>query len=151
MPVGKIIEIETGKSLARVDVLGRITPHLPVLQVANTFKRHWTPLCIDEQVVVIEDSFILRGLFNVNCKEPEGANDTTDIIEYEDGTRIEYDTSAKTMTINAVGTINVNAKIINVVGGAGDMVVSGISLVNHTHGQNNGSHYGGGVNTSKAQ
>lgn len=146
---GKIKEIQTGKSLAKVDVCSRITEYLPVLQMANTFKKQWTPLRVNEQVLVFDDSFIIRSIYNKDLKEPTAANDWTDITLYEDGTRIEYNTQTKTMTINAAGTINANAKTINVVGDTGDVVVNGISLVNHIHPQNSGNHYGGGANTSK--
>ena len=149
--VGKISEINVEKSLVRVDVLGRITPWLPVLQMANSFKRHWIALRVDEQVLVLDGAFVIRGIFNADCKEPIGADYINEIIEYEDGTTIEYNTFDKTLAINSTGSVNVTAKSVNVRGTSGDVIIDGISLVNHTHPQNGGDHHGGGTNTSKPQ
>lgn len=44
-------------------------------------------------------------------------------------------------TITVGGTINMTAP-------SGDIVVDGVSLVNHTHPQNDGNHFGGGTDTS---
>ena len=49
-------------------------------------------------------------------------------------------------TIDIVSTAGVNVRgNVNV---RGDVIADNISLKNHVHGQNNGSHYGGGVDTS---
>jgi len=140
---------EGNKSLAIVNVLGRETDWLPVLQQANSFKKSYTPIRVGEQVTVLVNRYVLRSTFNVDCKEPEGANDHTDITEYEDGTRIEYDTNSKALTVNAVGTINVYAKTANVFADEGDVKIDGVSLVHHTHPQNNGNDRGGDAITAK--
>ena len=148
---GTIVETKTtgDKSLAIVNVLGRKTDWLPVLQQANSFKRKYTPIRTGEQVTVLINRYVLRSIFNVDCKEPEGANDHTEITEYEDGTRVMYDSQEKIMGIEAVGTINVFADTANVFANKGDVKIDGVSLVNHTHPQNSGDHFGGGTNTSK--
>jgi len=129
-----------------VNVLGRKTDWLPVLQQANSFKRKYTPIRTGEQVTVLINRYVLRSIFNVDCKEPEGANDHTEITEYEDGTRVMYDSQEKIMGIEAVGTINVFADTANVFANKGDVKIDGVSLVHHTHTQNAGDHFGGGVN-----
>ena len=148
---GTITEVkaEGDTSLAIVNVLGRKTDWLPVLQQANSFKKHYTPIRVGEQVSVFINRFVIRGIFNLDCKEPDGANSYTEITEYEDGTRIEYNTQEKVLTVNAVDTINVFAKTANVYADTGDVLIDGVSLVNHTHPQNAGNHFGGSANTSK--
>ncbi|MBW5289454.1 hypothetical protein [Abyssogena phaseoliformis symbiont] len=148
--VGKISQIKNNaQSTACADVCGRLTPFLPVLQIANSFKKHWTPLRAGEQVLVLDEAFVIRGIFCHDLSEPSGASADIDITEHEDGTCIEYSVASKTMTINAVNTVNVNVTIINVSGLGDDVVVNGISLVNHTHPKNSGNHFGGNANTSK--
>lgn len=155
---GTVVEVDATKSLVKVDLLGVITTWLPMLQQANSFKRQFVSLRIGQQVVVLANRYVIGAIFNVDCKEPNGSNEHIDICVYEDGTRIEYNSKSKQLTINAVGEVSVNAskvnvsaKQINVTGGAGDVVVNGISLINHTHPQNSGNHFGGGANTSKPQ
>ncbi|ODS24173.1 hypothetical protein AB835_04655 [Candidatus Endobugula sertula] len=144
---GTIAEVkaEGDKSLAIVDVLGRKTDWLPVLQQANSFKKHYTPIRVGEQVSIFINRFVIRGIFNLDCKEPDGANSHTEITEYEDGTRVEYNTQEKVLPVNAVGMINVFAQTANIFAATGDVIIDGVSLVHHTHKQNAGDHHGGGV------
>ena len=45
--------------------------------------------------------------------------------------------------------LNINAETGTITIGSGDVIASSVSLVNHTHPQNSGNHFGGGTNTSK--
>ena len=85
-----------------------------------SFKRKASPVRVGEQVAVFcpggeaNLGFIIRAIFNTNCKEPNGLTDTKEEIEYEDGTIISYDSSSKELYINCVGTVKVvciNAEI----------------------------------------
>ncbi|PHO10327.1 baseplate assembly protein [Malaciobacter canalis] len=104
-----------GKALARVKVSDRETDFLPIASFSNSFKRHFIPARVGEQVVVISPfgeangGFILRSIFNKHQKEPSGSNDHTEVIEYEDGTRFSYDIQAKVLTVDCVGDINIKA------------------------------------------
>ncbi len=118
---GTVEEIDSDKSLVKVNMLGRITDWLPLLQQANSFKRKFVSVRKGQQVVVLANRYVIGSIFNVDCKEPDGANDHIDITDYEDGTRIEYDTESKTLKVNCVGDINVEcvnavvkAKTVNV-------------------------------------
>lgn len=144
-----VIEVHPQHSLVKVSALGKPSGWLPVLQQVNSFKKQFVALRKDEQVVVIAGLFVLRGIYNTGEKEPEGSGEFVDITEYEDGTRIVYDTQKRKLSIDAVGEVYVNAKTVNVLGNQGDVVIDGVSLVHHTHPQNDGNHYGGGVNTNK--
>jgi phage baseplate assembly protein V len=113
--VGTISEVVEAKALVRVTLLDRVTDFLPVLMFANSFKKHFVPLRVGEQVIVVSpygeasSGFVIRGIFNRGCREPELANDTTEVIEFEDGTVVMYDTKAKHLFMNAVGDITIKA------------------------------------------
>jgi phage baseplate assembly protein V len=116
--VGTVSELllTQDKALARVTIGGRQTPLLPVVMKANSFKRHWVPIRIGEQVTVFSPfgnpdlGFVVPSIFHTGCKEPEGASGHTEVIEYEDGTRIVYDTQAKSLSLNAVGDVFLSAR-----------------------------------------
>jgi len=120
--VGSISEtkMKDGKALARVildedEEERRVTRFLPVVSLANSYGKVWFPLRVDEQVLVISpfgnanSGFIIRSIFNRNCKEPDGSNGHTAIITFEDGTKISYDSKAKHLSFDCVGDITLKA------------------------------------------
>lgn len=115
--IGTICEVDTlHRSLAKAMICGRTTDLLPVMQNANGFKRGYSPLRIGEQVLVLSPNgdasggIILRGIFNSTCKEPNGASDTAEVTEYEDGTIISYDTGLRELKIEASDKITIVCK-----------------------------------------
>ena len=121
--VGSVSEtkMKEGKALARVilDDDGenkRVSSFLPVVSFANSFGRVFFPLRVNEQVLVISpfgnanSGFIIRSIFNRGCKEPDGSNKHTAIVEFEDGTRISYDSKASNLKVDAVKSINIICK-----------------------------------------
>lgn len=104
-----------GKALARVKVMDRETDFLPVVSFSNSFKKHFIPVRVGEQVVMFSPfgeasgGFVIRSIFNKSAKEPTAANEHTEVVEYEDGTVITYDTSSKKLDLNCVGDITVKA------------------------------------------
>lgn len=113
--IGTICETQSteGKALARVNVCGRITDFLPVVSFANSYKRHYIPARIGEQVLVFSpygeanEGIILRGIFNQECKESEGANNTKEILTYEDGVSFSYDTETSTLKVDSPKQIQI--------------------------------------------
>lgn len=105
---GTVVEASSNKSLVKVDVLGRVTQWLPLLQQANSFKKGFSSVRVGQQVVVLANRYVIGSIFNVDCKEPASANSDTDITEYEDGTRIEYNSRTSELSIKAVGDITIN-------------------------------------------
>lgn len=132
-----------GKSLVRVDIGERESDILPVSAQANSFKRHFTPRRVGEQIAIIgnADSGIAVGnVFHEGCREPDGSGDTCETIEYENGGRITIDTATSTITISGFdivinGNLTVNGTITDSVG----------LLTDHTHTgvQSGGSNTGG--------
>jgi len=98
---------------AKVDIMGRTTDFFPILTQHSTFKKHYCPPQVGEQVMVIAPfgnanmGFILRGIVP-NDEEPITHTEKdrkTEYIEYEDGTKIEislYDKKIKMTTPNEV-------------------------------------------------
>jgi phage baseplate assembly protein V len=120
--IGTISETKSseGKALARVKIFDRVTDFYPVVSFSNTFKRHFIPIRVNEQVLVFSpygdasSGFIIRGIFNRGRKEHSLSNDHTEVIDFEDGTVITYDTEAKELKIDAVNKITVICKSANV-------------------------------------
>jgi len=120
--VGTISETQSakGKALARVKLLKRTTAFYPILSFSNTFKRHFIPARVGEQVLVIHPfgeasvGFIIRGIFNKGRKEHSLSNDHTEVMDFEDGTVITYDTKAKELKINASNKITIICKAATV-------------------------------------
>jgi len=118
--IGTVHSISKNKKLAVVDVMGRKTASFPIMGDANTFKRKASPVRVGEQVAVFcpmgnsDFGFIIAGMFNIDCKEPDGFNENIEITEYEDGTTISYDVKAKELKINAVNKINIICKSANI-------------------------------------
>ena len=117
---GTVHSISENKKLAQVNILGRITAPFPIMGDANTFKRKASPVRVGEQVAVFcpmgnsDFGFIIAGMFNIDCKEPDGFNKNIEITEYEDGTTISYDVKAKELKVNAVNKINIFCKSANI-------------------------------------
>ena len=115
--IGVVCEIDPeNRALAKVETLGRITDFMPVLNFANSYKRKFSPVRVGEQVLIIcikgnaDNGIILGGIFNTNCKEPEGSSENIEITEYEDGTIVKYDVENKKLTAEAAGEIDLTIK-----------------------------------------
>lgn len=160
-----------GKALARVilDDDGtnkRVTNFIPVVSFANSFGKVWFPLRVNEQVIVFspfgnaDSGFIIRSIFNKGCKEPSGANEHTSIIEFEDGTRLSYDTQSSDLKIDAVKSINVICETATVTADSttinststhnGDVTINGKLTVTDLINGGNGLIITGGANTGGA-
>lgn len=141
--VGTVVGVDlANRALVRVQLGDRVTNWLPYRSIANKFIKVWMPPRIDEQVVVLlpfaeaNGGIAYGSIFNKGCKEPEGANDHNFIVEFEDGTRIVYDTSTHDLSISTQHEINLTATAVNI---EGDLKVSGTitdekgSLTTHVH------------------
>ena len=137
-----------------------------MLSKNNSFTKKATPIRVGEQVVVLcpggegNIGVILGSIYNVNNKEPEGFSDTREIITYEDGTTIFYDSESKTLDINAVGLINIVCKEVKVKANTtyieststhkGDVTIDGKLIVKDLISGQNGITISGGATTGGA-
>lgn len=154
-----------GKALARVKVMDRETDFLPVLSFSNSFKKHFIPVRVDEQVVMFSPfgeasgGFIIRSIFNKDAKEPSLANEHTEVMEYEDGTVISYDTKAKELKINASDKITIICKAATVTAdtvditattsNTGNVTINGNLTVNGNVSNTGALSVGGSISDSK--
>lgn len=136
---GTVTEANANKALVKVDVLGAISDWLPVLMGASSFKKQWSGLRVGMQVVVLANRYVLGSIYNTGCAEPASASDHTDITEYEDGTRLIYDTQAKLLTIDAVGDIQVKAVNAKVEASAVDVIADSVNVASTDIKLNNGT------------
>jgi len=108
---------------ARVDIMGRVTDFFPVMSQQGSFKKHYVPSQVGEQVMVLcpfgnaNVGYILRGVFHSDG-EPivHGEKDRkTEYIEYADGTKIEISLADKKIKLDTPMDIAVkSAKSIDV-------------------------------------
>jgi len=116
--VGTVVEIDSSKALARVNILGRVTDFLPVKMIGNSFIKVFIPVRVGEQVLVVSpygnanSGFIIPSIFNKSCKEPVGSSPDKAIIEFAGGVKVESD--GKNINITAPASINVNCESANV-------------------------------------
>jgi phage baseplate assembly protein V len=134
--VGTVTESKSaeGLALARVNILGRVSDFLPVMQMANSFKKHCVPIRPGEQVIVLapfgdgDGGIIVGSLFNKGAKEPAGYSESKEVTQFEDGTVISYDSQAKKLTVNVAATVEVVAQTVNITATTthtGDVSVAG--------------------------
>ena len=114
---GTIVETKSaeGLALARVKIDDRVTDFFPVASQSNSFKKHYIPVRVGEQVTVFcpygeaNIGFIVKSIFNKGSKEPNGSSNTREVITYEDGTTFFYDTKSKELNVNCVGDVKIKA------------------------------------------
>lgn len=141
--VGTVVGIDlANRALVRVQLFDRVSAWIPYQSISNKFIKVWIPPQIGEQVIVVlpfaeaNGGIAIGSIFNKGCKEPEGANDHTAIVDFSDGTRIVYDMQTHDLSITTEHHINLSATAVNI---AGDLNVTGTitdekgSLSTHVH------------------
>jgi phage baseplate assembly protein V len=140
---GTIVAVDPGgRALVRAQVDDRVTDWIPYKMKASSYIKIWIPPQVGEQVEVVSpfgegDSGHAEGsIYNKSCKEPEGANAHTTIIEWHNGARVVVDTEADAMDISNPGTVTMKAPLLFV---DGNLKVAGTiedvkgSVTSHFH------------------
>ena len=119
-------QMSDGKALVKVKYTDGEDEHLsdwlPVKMKSNSKMKIWMPIAEGEQVIVFrpmgdnDKGFVVASIFNVNSKEPVGANANTAIVEFSDGCTIKYDMSSKELSVDSCTCIRLNCS---------ELVVSG--------------------------
>jgi phage baseplate assembly protein V len=110
---GTIAEVKGTRARVQIGI-GVTTDFLDCPQVANPFKRFWSPLRVGEQCYVvaargsINEGYIKRGSYCNEYGVPEGADENTETTVYEDGTKISYNTKTKQLNVALAGSANIN-------------------------------------------
>lgn len=134
-----------GKALARVKIGDRVTDFLPVKMIANSFVKVWIPPRVGEQVVVISpfgnpsSGFIVPDFFNKGCREPDGANEDSVIVEVGEN-RIELEKSE--IKVKAPTKVLLDTPLVKTTGDlivAGDITDSRGDLTGHSHSTTDGA------------
>ncbi len=135
--ITSIVTPNETKALATVKVGDDESIEFPVVSFANSFKRHWIPIRKNEQVLAIfpfgnaNKGFIFRGIFWKNLKEPLDADKDTEVIEYEDGTKLSYSTKESVLAVQGnckiiIEVKNVTVKAEKVIVESGSIELGGI-------------------------
>ncbi|MGI6436414.1 MAG: phage baseplate assembly protein V [Syntrophomonadaceae bacterium] len=151
--VGRVSSINPATGTARVafEHQGLVSNDLQVLVPQTLKNKDYFMPDIGEHVVCLflptgnQEGFILGSIYS-NHDKPAVTDINKRQVKFFDGTRIEYDRSSHTLTVYAVGAVNIaaagNVNItgdVNVTGNvnaSGDVAASGISLINHVHKEN---------------
>lgn len=133
--VGKVVEVDDKNAKVRVqieDADAVITYWLPVVhQKTQHDKHYWLP-DIGELVVCgfYEDDwdtgFVLGSIYNDKDKPPSQTRDKF-VIEFKDGTRIEYDRTSHNLKIHVTGKVEIKATEVVVTGETVSLTASSIS------------------------
>ena len=113
---GYISSYDAKRHMARVmfpDKDNLVSDWLPVIVTNSLLNKDEAPLDINEHVAVIMgdnmQSGVIIGAIYDDQNKPLNADKDTRITTFDDGTKIEYNRSQKTMRINAVGGVEINA------------------------------------------
>ncbi|MEQ4541139.1 MAG: phage baseplate assembly protein V [Billgrantia sp.] len=112
--LGTIAEVDHATARVRVKAGELLTAWLPWLEARAGTTRTWSPPTVGEQVVLLSPggdlaaAVVLTGIYQEAHPAP---NSSPNVIGrwLPDGTRIEYDHEAKTLTIDCVGAVHVKA------------------------------------------
>lgn len=104
---------------------------------ASSFKRTWTPPAVGEQVVLLSptgdlrQATILPGQYQ-NSYDAPSVDPDTDLAQYSDGTKIEYNRSTQTYTIESTGHVVIKGAQTLLIDFGGDVTINtgGNALVN---------------------
>lgn len=114
---GTISEVDANKGLARVKFPedGIVSGWLPVLQKNTLKNKHSHTYDVDEHVACLmdgnaENGVIMGAVYSKN--ELPGAVKGANIegVQFDDGTKIKYDRSAKVLTVDCAGDVTVICK-----------------------------------------
>ena len=151
---GLIAEVDHANAKARVKCGQILTSFLPFITLRAGTTKTWSPPTVGEQCVILASSgelttaCILVGLYTQNS--PSHSPDVH-VIEFADGTTIEYNQATgrlnivgiKSAFINASNQIEIFCPMVKIKGdvkiegsvtSTGDMIAGGISQINHKHG-----------------
>lgn len=148
--IGKIEEIDLSGKCCRVRTGKLLTNWLPWITARAGTTRTWNPPTVGEQVLVFSPSgelgggVVLTGLFSTMHPAPSDSA-AEHITDYPDGARISYNHATHALTATGIQTalvqaseqVTIDCPAVHFTGDVtvdGDVIASGISLVNHVHG-----------------
>lgn len=112
--LGTIAEVDHATARCRVQIGELTTARLPWLELRAGETRTWNPPTLGEQVLVLSPGgdlsagVVLSGLYRQAHPAPS-ADENLIGTWHPDGTRVEYDHQASTLTIDCVGDVIIKA------------------------------------------
>ena len=113
--IGTIAELDHAARKIRVQSGELLTTWLPYpAEIGNNYKR-WQPLRLGTQVVLAcpsgdpSQALIISILYS-NDIEPPSTDENLDVVEFVDGTKIEYNSQTNTLSIDCAGDVAVLSK-----------------------------------------
>lgn len=106
--VGLVKEIDYEKARVRVKVGEFLTDYLPWITHRAGEDKSWSPLSIDEQVIVLSPGgelslgVVLPAIYRAI---PQECGKTANILEFGDGTKLSYDSGKNHLEIDVVDKI----------------------------------------------
>ena len=107
---GKISEVDYAKGLARVDFdeIGIVSAWLSLPTVSSKGSKYFVPLVVNAQVACLmhrdgEQGEIVKSVWSTVDTPPAWASKDIEGIEFSDGTKLYYNTSAHKLTIDNSG------------------------------------------------
>jgi phage baseplate assembly protein V len=102
---GTIAAVDHGRGMVRVDVAGRLTDWLPVPGLVGNNFRGSAPMRVGTQVLVTSPSGnlangVLSGVLYSGGLPPPDTSGNVDVILWNDGARVEYDSAAKSFLLD---------------------------------------------------
>ena len=148
--LGTIAQVDHAKALCRVQSGAILTGWLPWLSLRAGTTKRWNPPSNGEQCIVFSPSgdlaqgIALFGIYSSSNPAP-GSAANLDRTTYPDGAVIEYDATAHALRAHLPGggqaeliadggiTIIGDIALTGTLTASGDVIASGVSLVNHLH------------------
>lgn len=112
--LGTIAEVDHGRARVKLDIAGRTTGWLPSpCEIGANFRR-WRPLRVGTQVLAAcpsgnpANAIIVQVLYTDALPSPATRGDL-DIVAFDDGTVVSYDSGARLLAAETPGDIAVSA------------------------------------------
>lgn len=112
--VGRVSSVDPAAATARVvfEDQGVVSYDLPVIQHQTLKNKDYCLPDVGEHVVCLflptgnAEGFVLGAIYS-DEDQPPGNDPGKRLVQFEDGTRVEYDRASHTLMIQAVGPVNV--------------------------------------------
>jgi phage baseplate assembly protein V len=111
--IGAIHEVDAANKRIRVRSGAITTGWIPWPAEIGRNYRRWRPLRTGQQVIMVSpcgdlSQAVVAGMLYTSALASPSSDEDLDIIEYEDGTVIKYDSGESLLTIDSVGDVVIN-------------------------------------------